>query len=213
MKARFPGYDVLAKRDSPSWNARTREVVDERLSIAPDAHAFCDEAQWATLQALCERIVPQAPDKPGRIPVAALVDATLHEGAPEGYRDARMPALQEAWRRGLRALDAEARARQGADFHVLPAARQDDLLRGVQAGNVVATEWQDLPAMLFFTQRVLHDILGAYYGHPTAWNEIGFGGPASPRGYARLGFDRHDPWEAEEAPEARASEGEGGRSG
>jgi hypothetical protein len=38
-----------------------------------------------------------------------------------------------------------------------------------------------------------------YYGHPTAWSEIGFGGPASPRGYVRMDFDRRDPWEAAEA--------------
>ena len=36
----------------------------------------------------------------------------------------------------------------------------------------------------------------AYYAHPAAWNEIGFGGPASPRGYVRMDFDRRDPWEA-----------------
>ena len=46
---------------------------------------------------------------------------------------------------------------------------------------------------------------------PTAWNEIGFGGPASPRGYVRMDFDRRDPWEAAEArpgmeDEARAGE-------
>ena len=36
----------------------------------------------------------------------------------------------------------------------------------------------------------------AYYAHPSAWNEIGFGGPASPRGYVRMDFNRRDPWEA-----------------
>jgi hypothetical protein len=41
--------------------------------------------------------------------------------------------------------------------------------------------------------------VSAYYGHPTAWSEIGFGGPASPRGYVRMNFDRRDPWEAAEA--------------
>jgi hypothetical protein len=30
-------------------------------------------------------------------------------------------------------------------------------------------------------------ILAAFYAHPWAWNEIGFGGPAYPRGYMRLG--------------------------
>jgi hypothetical protein len=46
---------------------------------------------------------------------------------------------------------------------------------------------------------VLHDICGAYYSHPYAWSQIGFGGPANPRGYVRMNFNRRDPWEAVEA--------------
>jgi hypothetical protein len=38
----------------------------------------------------------------------------------------------------------------------------------------------------------------AYYSHPSAWNEIGFGGPAYPRGYKNLGLDRREPWEVRE---------------
>jgi hypothetical protein len=49
----------------------------------------------------------------------------------------------------------------------------------------------------FFSELLLKDVIEVYYSHPAAWSEIGFGGPASPRGYARLGFDQHDPWEAE----------------
>ena len=45
---------------------------------------------------------------------------------------------------------------------------------------------------------MLHDIGSAYYAHPTAWSEIGFGGPASPRGYVRMDENRRDPWEAVE---------------
>ena len=33
----------------------------------------------------------------------------------------------------------------------------------------------------------MRGIVGAFYSHPWAWNEIGFGGPAYPRGYMRLG--------------------------
>ena len=32
--------------------------------------------------------------------------------------------------------------------------------------------------------------------HPWAWNEIGFGGPAYPRGYARLGPGQRESWES-----------------
>ncbi|MGN6525937.1 MAG: gluconate 2-dehydrogenase subunit 3 family protein [Burkholderiaceae bacterium] len=206
MTERFPGYDVLAKRDGPSWNAQTRRVIDRRLATDPGRHDFLDDAAWATLRALCERIVPQPPTRPGRIPVAALVDARLQEGAPEGYRDARLPPLREAWRRGLAALDAEAQAQAGVRFHAMAADAQDSLLRRVQHGQAYSPAWDGMPPELFFRKRVLHDIVAAYYGHPTAWSEIGFGGPASPRGYVRLDFDRRDPWEASEARPGREDE-------
>ncbi|HEX7639502.1 MAG TPA: gluconate 2-dehydrogenase subunit 3 family protein, partial [Burkholderiaceae bacterium] len=69
----------------------------------------------------------------------------------------------------------------------------------IQRGEARCATWGDMPPALFFAKHLLPDIAGAYYGHPTAWSEIGFGGPASPRGYVRLGFDRRDPWEAAEA--------------
>ena len=43
---------------------------------------------------------------------------------------------------------------------------------------------------------VMRGVLGAFYSHPWAWNEIGFGGPAYPRGYARLGAGQREHWEA-----------------
>jgi hypothetical protein len=66
--------------------------------------------------------------------------------------------------------------------------------------------WHDLPAQSFFKKRVLHDIVSLYYSHPTSWNEIGFGGPASPRGYVRMNYDRRDPWEAAEAKPGREAQ-------
>lgn len=59
-----------------------------------------------------------------------------------------------------------------------------------------------MPAKLFFQTRVLKDVVAVYYAHPQAWDEMGFGGPASPRGYVRMGFDRHDPWDAVERKSA-----------
>ena len=51
---------------------------------------------------------------------------------------------------------------------------------------------------VFFRTRLAKDIVFAYYAHPTAWSEIGWGGPASPRGYVRMDYDERDPWEAAE---------------
>jgi hypothetical protein len=199
MSDRFPGYDVLSKRHTPSWNAKTREVVDQRLAISPDGHSYFDDAEWATLKAVCARIVPQPADRITPIPVAALIDHKMASGSGDGYRDARMPPMGEAWKRGLKALDAEAAARHGKPFHQLSAAEQDGLLTAVQQGFPSGPAWDGLAPELFFRSRIIPDCVGAYYGHPTAWSEIGFGGPAAPRGYVRMDLDRRDPWEAAES--------------
>jgi len=203
MSNRYPGYDVLTKRHTPSWNEQTRTVIDERLSIDPEKHQFLTDAEWRILRAVCDRIVPQPPDRARPVPLAAMVDQKLHTNGGDGYRDARLPPLREAWRRGLAALEAEAMAQYRRSFHELPALEQDDVLTAVQKGDVQADAWRDLPAKVFFTKRLLHDIVSSYYSHPIAWNEIGFGGPASPRGYVRMYFDRRDPWEASEARPGR----------
>lgn len=43
---------------------------------------------------------------------------------------------------------------------------------------------------------LMRDALSAFYSHPWAWNEIGFGGPAYPRGFARLGPGQREHWES-----------------
>jgi hypothetical protein len=197
MNDRYPGYDVLAKRRTPSWNDATRRVIDQRLAL-PRGPRFFTEDEWLTLTAICDRIVPQPKDRPP-VPLAAMVDDKMASNRTDGYRDARLPKMQDAWRRGLRALDAEARARRGGRFNALDAAEQDALLTRMQRGAADNPAWDGMPGELFFKHRLLHDVVAAYYAHPTAWNEIGFGGPASPRGYVRMGFDHRDPWEAAEA--------------
>jgi hypothetical protein len=198
--ARYPGYDVLRKRNGPSWNDATRQVIDARLAT-PSEPTYLEGAARETLKAVCERLMPQLGIEQGRtpVPVAALVDAKLRQDQREGYRDARLPPLREAWQRGLAALDAEAREQFGGAFAALDAARQDDLLQSMQRGALHGPGWGDMPAQMFFTKRLMHDVLAAYYSHPAAWSEIGFGGPASPRGYVRMYFDRRDPWEASQA--------------
>ena len=203
MSERYPGYDVLNKRHSMSWNEQTRQVIDQRLALDPDRHLFFSDQEWVTLRAVCDRIVPQTTARPRPVPIAAMVDDKMYKNAGDGYRFADLPSMREAWRRGLAALDAEAADRHRRRFHELDPLQQDALLQAVQDGKVSHGAWRDLPPKSFFTKRLLHDVVSAYYTHPTSWNEIGFGGPASPRGYVRMNFDRRDPWEASEARPGR----------
>ncbi len=198
----FPGYDVLSKRDTPSWNEQTRRAIDRRLSVA-DEPRFFSAAEWQTLQALCGRIMPQPTDRPA-VPLAAYVDEKIRVGRTEGFRPAGMPLQGEAWKRGLGALDEAAKqAHAGRRLHEIGPAEQDALLHQAQQDELAGPAWGGMSSKTFFESRVIHDVLNAYYSHPTAWNEIGWGGPAGPRGYVRMGFDKRDPWEAAEAKPGR----------
>ena len=194
---RYPGYDVLAKRLGPSWNEQTRRVITARLSIGLEPRFFTTD-EFQTVFAIAARIVPQPAARPP-VPVAALVDEKLFRGALDGYRGIGMPRNGAAWRLGLKATDAEATTAYGERFHALAEGLQDTLLARMQAGQLGSPEWGGMPSKEFFSKRMARDIVLAYYAHPTAWNEVGWGGPAAPRGYVRLDFNERDPWEAVEA--------------
>ena len=79
----FPGYDVLAKRDTPSWNEQTRSAIDRRLAVPLEPRFFSSD-EFETLQAVCDRILPQPADRAEPVPLAAYVDAKIFEGRLDG---------------------------------------------------------------------------------------------------------------------------------
>jgi hypothetical protein len=195
MPERYPGYDVLAKWDSVSFNDVTRAVLKRRLE-APPPRRFFSEDQWALLEALCAHLAP-TPERGGTVAIAPWIDAGLHDGQGEGFREPGVPPPRDAWRLGLAAIEAEAQARFRRGFAALDEEKREQLCRGLHEGKTQAPEWNRLPVTAVFGM-MLNTIVGIYYAHPTAWNEMGFGGPAGPRGYVRKGLNTRDPWEARE---------------
>jgi hypothetical protein len=186
MRGRYPDYDVLASSDH--WDAPTRKVVLERVANVPPLRFF-DEREAATLRAFCD--VAMAQDGEPRIPVLELVDAKLFEGRLDGFRYADMPPDPETWRRVAANLDRTAAARgceQG--FAAAGSERQREIVEAFARGEL---DW-DLPVSRAWTV-VMRAVLSAFYSHPWAWNEIGFGGPAYPRGFARTGEGQREQWE------------------
>lgn len=201
MTDRFPGYDVLAKRDTPSWNAQTRAVIDARLSLT-ELDSMLGPTRTTTLRAIVDRIVPQPLGRPP-VNAAALVIEKIADDMSDGYRPAGLPHLRAAWERALDAIAAEAQSRHGRPFAELDADAEDALLRLIENGDAKDAAWGDMSCKLFWDWRLLPDIVSAYYAHPSAWGAMGFGGPAAPRGYVRLDVDRRDPWEAAETGDGR----------
>jgi hypothetical protein len=190
----YASYDVLTKWSTPSWDEQTRQVIARRLTDVP-ARCFFSQAQWDTLEAVVARLLPQ-PERSEPIPITPWIDEKLHHHWGDGFRYDDMPPMREAWRLGLQGIDDESEQRFSAAFRVLKSQDQDTVLRAIQEGQVEGAVWRQLPPRRFFTTVLLKEVVGAYYSHPAAWNEVGFGGPASPRGYVRLGVNQHDPWEA-----------------
>ena len=193
MHGRYPDYDCLEQ--SEHWDELTRKVVVDRVEQVPELRFF-SQAEAATLGAFCD--VALAQNAEPRIPVLAFIDQKLFEGRLDGYQYADMPDDRDTWRLVARGLDESAQA-SGADSYAAAAAHHqaaisDALADGTLAGGV----WDTLDLKHAWAV-VMRSALAAFYSHPWAWNEIGFGGPAYPRGYARLGVGLSEAWEGAEA--------------
>src|ERR1700760_851004 len=152
MPDRYPGYDVLAKRHTPSWNEQTRRVIDRRLAV-PRTPRFFSDHEFATVEAIAAQIVPQPVNRPP-VPVAGLVDAKLLDDVQDGFRAEDMPRQRTAWPRGLQALDAEAQAAYGSMFRALTAEQQIDLLLQMKQGALKHLAWDGISPAHFFKQRL-----------------------------------------------------------
>jgi len=188
-RGRFEGFDVLDQ--VRTWDDETRAVVLARLG-PPPAPTFFDPEEEACARALLDRLLAQ--EQEPRVPVFEMVDARLAAGIGDGWRYADMPEDGDAWRRSLHGLDREARRRHGSPFCRVDPAAQKDIIDGVQDAD---DEWEALPAGHVFDLWMRY-ACAAFYSHPWAWNEIGFGGPAYPRGYENLGIDKRERWERPE---------------
>jgi hypothetical protein len=192
-RERFPGYDVVSQ--SGHWDPVTAGVVLARLA-PPPALRFFDPREEAVGTALVDLLLAQhRVDGPaGRryVPVFAMIDSRLAEGDTDGWHYADMPEDGDAWRASLAHLDHDANARYGRGFAECSPPEQEALVRAVN--DLGAGTWHDLPAKQVWSLWTRYACT-AYYAHPWSWDEIGFGGPAYPRGYKNRGVGRREPYE------------------
>ena len=132
-------------------------------------------------------------------PVIGPLDHRLYVNQTVGYRYENMPQDRVAYKLGLEAINEEAQYSFGEDFLVLPCAQQELVLKAIHDGKPLAAPeiWKQMSVHRFW-QLLMGDAIDAYYAHPWAWDEIGFGGPAYPRAYTRLERGEPEPWEVEE---------------
>jgi len=191
---RYPSGTVSALLETDLVTPPTRAALTERLNKAPIAvPRFFDEATFATLRAVCARLIPQ-PDRAQPIDLAGPIDGRLAQGEGDGWRYDQMPPDGEAHRRGLQALDEDARLLCDANFAELDDRRQDEMLLLVQRDEVSGGLWETMQASRFF-EELLAGATESYYSHPLAQEEIGYVGMADAHGWQAIGLNELEPRE------------------
>ncbi len=185
---RFPGFDPL--NQAPHWDQVTASLIEARVRPSRQV-TFFTSAERACAAALLDDLLGQ----PG-VPVLQMIEARLAAGETDGWRYADMPEDGQAWRDTLAYLDADAKARCGTTFAEAGEADRHHLIQAVQ--ELGAGDWHGLSAGHVWSLWTRYACT-AFYAHPFAWAEIGFPGPAYPRGYKNAGVDRLEPFEVRDA--------------
>jgi len=190
---RFPGFDVLSQLDH--WDPVTADLVAGRTA-PPRAPRFFTDAEQPAAAALLDQLTGQR-DESLQVPLLEMIDARLAAGETDGWRYADMPEDGQAWRDTLGYLDKDAHARCGSSFAEASEADQQKLIQAVQDGGDDG-RWHGLPAARVWSLWTRYACT-ALYSHPHAWSEIGFPGPAYPRGYKNAGVGKREPFEVADA--------------
>jgi gluconate 2-dehydrogenase subunit 3-like protein len=193
MHGRYPDWDVLSQANH--WDEVTRKVVFDRVENVPPFRFF-DAREQRVLKAFCDTVTAQ--DREPRIPVLSYVDEKFHKGELDGYQFAGMPDDRDVWRIVARGLDESAAALGVGDFASGSPDVQRQIVGRFANGELSGGAWEELDVSTAWSV-VTRAIMSCFYSHPWAWNEIGFGGPAYPRGYAAIGPGGTEHWEPDPA--------------
>ena len=199
----YPGFSTLAQQKF--WDAATRRKVLQRVHEEPPPIRYFTSAEATLLESIVAHLLPQDDRVPERrIPIVPRIDERLHAGRTPGYRFEKMPPDGDAYRLGFEAIERMAQHAFGQHFLDLSWHDQEVLLKSIHDAKPLdgaAEIWARMEIHRFWAL-ILQDCIEAYYAHPWAWDEIGFGGPAYPRAYMRLERGEPEPWEVEEQPYA-----------
>lgn len=189
--SKYPLYDVLSEQEE--WDPHTRSIVTSRLD-GVTAYESLTLMEAEMLRAICS--VLAGDDRANIIQfVLRHIDRSLSGPAGESERKPSVPKAADLLRSGLKRLDQWCMLTYQRPFIDLTDADQFTIVSDLSEGKIAwPAEW-NVPQKALFT-KLLTWTVESYYSHPTVWSEIGYGGPAYPRGYVRTNIGQLDPWEA-----------------
>lgn len=192
LRSHYPGYNVMLFENE--WDSTTKEIVKKRLG------PFTQNKFFSSKEAIYISIIAQHITYDDRENIIAWIvhhfDEKLYSQIGEGQRKPTTPPEKKLIRDGLRALDRVSKLVYKKDFGSLKKDEQVQILDQLAEGTAPQVpDWSNVPQKELF-KKLSTTIVSAYYSHPDIWSEIGYPGPAYPRGYIRIELNITDPWEA-----------------
>lgn len=190
-KSRYPDYNIMSEQEA--WDAHSRSIVASRLEGVHGYQSLTlTEAEM--LRAICSLL---AGDNRANIIqfVLSHIDRALNAPSGESERKPSVPKAGDLLRLGMKRLDQWAMSHHLRPFIDLTETDQLSIITALCEEKLPLDGDSNFPQKAFFN-RLLSWTVESYYSHPTVWSEIGYGGPAYPRGYVRANLGQLDPWEA-----------------
>ncbi|WCR28666.1 gluconate 2-dehydrogenase subunit 3 family protein [Paenibacillus thiaminolyticus] len=189
----YPSFDVMKERHE--WDDHTQSIVMSRAKPNNVLH-FLTPPEAGLIRRIGSLLVgdetPEVLDF-----VLVHIDRTLHQSPGESQRKAGVPEAPKLLRAGLHALEQADQALHSSSFMDLDAADQKQYLQDMsQSAAKPIGIWNGIPQAELF-RKLLNLTVEAYCSHPKVWSDIGYAGPAYPRGYVRTQMGQLDPWEAQ----------------
>lgn len=187
----YPTYDVLERQEE--WDDHTRAIVSKRLG--PFQLKVLSQAEQEMIRVLAQHLAYEERDEILSW-VTAHIDQQLAQPYGESQRKSSTPPQKVLILAGLKALNKWAKSSFSKAFLKLDVDQQFSLISSLQLGHLAPLKDWDASLQQDLFKKLVGLVMDAYYAHPWVWSEIGFGGPAYPRGYVRVELGLTDPWEA-----------------
>ncbi len=182
--------------EEKQWDSHTRQIVGKRTDTQSIfSLQYLTEQESNTLFELCAILLDD-----GRNPIISFVvhhfDATLATNIGESQRKDGVPKLSILIRDGVALLEKACTDIYRSPFGSLNEETKTEVVSNLMQGNFTLKSDQITIPVKDFIHKISSEATAAYYSHPTIWSEIGYAGPAYPRGYVRTELGLTDPWEA-----------------
>lgn len=192
-QSRYPSFHVMNGREE--WDPHTRSIVTSRLE-PQGGYRFFTLVEAEIMIRICSLLVNDS-DREVLHYVVSHMDRTLYQSPGEGQRKAGVPEASVLVRSGLHAVELGAELQYGTSFLKLDTPVQQKYLQQISESAAGPRQvWEAVPQAEWF-RKVLQGTIEAYCSHPKVWSEIGYAGPAYPRGYIRTQLGQLEPWEAQ----------------